>query len=127
MVRALVTVAALVLAVLVFGVPMGLVPVPFAAVGMGPVVGAGDEGSRQQLHPALRTAVGVVADDFRVHRAGVHDRPLGDAYVHLGDERKRLVRRRVEVGRKPLPFSDPVGVGTQNAELLLQRWYRLLG
>src|SRR5918994_7556472 len=70
-VRALVTVAALVLAVLGFGVPMVLVPVPFAIVGMGPVLGAGDERSRHELHSALRAAVGLVADDLGVHRACV--------------------------------------------------------
>ena len=46
---------------------------------------------------------GSVAHDLGVHRAGVDDvDALGHAHVHLGDERERLVGRRVEVRLDPL-------------------------
>jgi hypothetical protein len=51
----------------------------------------------EQLHPALRAAAGLVTDHFGVHRAGVDDwDAFWHAHVHLGDERERLVGRRLQ-------------------------------
>ena len=61
-----------------------------------------------------------------MHRAGVDDRPFRHAHVHLGDERERLVRRRVGVRREPLPLLRPLRVLTQDGELLSERRRRRL-
>ena len=51
----------------------------------------------EQFHPALRAAARLLAHDLRVHRTDVDDwYALWHAHVHLGDERERLVRRRLE-------------------------------
>ncbi len=52
-----------------------------------------------------------------MHRTGVDDRPLGHPHIHLGDQRERLVGRRVKVRREPFPFGDPLAVVTENVEL----------
>ena len=86
--------------------------------------GFGDE-----LHPALGQRSGLVAGDLGVHRAGVDERAAGAdvglAHVHLGHERQRLVRRRVDQRREPLALGAELGVGAQDRERLGQRRRRL--
>ena len=77
------------------------------------------ESLRHQLHPALGTVALLVAHDLGMHRAGV-----GTArrlQVHLGDQRNRLVRLRVDERGDSRPRGGHVGVGPQHLELLLER------
>ena len=67
-----------------------------------------------------------LAGHLGMHRAGVDDRPFRHAHVHLGDERERLVGRRVGVGRESLPLLRPLRVLTQDGELLSERRRRRL-
>ena len=60
-----------------------------------------------QLHPALGTAVGLLADHLGMHRARKGGRALRAAHVHLGDKCERLVRRRGEIGLDALPLARP--------------------
>ncbi len=62
-----------------------------------------------------------------MHWTGVDDRALGDAHVHLGDERKSLVGRGVEVRLEPLPLGRPLRIGAQDVETLVQRRRRSPG
>ena len=98
----MVAVMAFVFAVgLVFGVALVSMIVTVIAVAVIVAMPAG-EVLGNELHPALRTAVGLLAPDLRVHRAHVDDVSLGPAEVHLGHERERLVGRRREEGLDPL-------------------------
>jgi hypothetical protein len=71
---------------------------------------------------------GLLAHDFWMHRAAVDDRTVAfwGAHVHLGHEAERFVRIRVKVRRDPLALGRHVGVRSQHAELLGERWLGLL-
>ena len=81
---------------------------------------------REELHAALRAAVGRLTGDLGVHRAGVDDRAVGDAHVHLGDECERLVGLCVDVRREAFPLCRPLGVLAQDGELVRERGRRRL-
>jgi hypothetical protein len=63
-----------------------------------------DHAFRQELHAAPGTAVGRFACHVRMHRADVNDvHPFGQADIHLGHERERLVGRRLQERLTALP------------------------
>jgi hypothetical protein len=73
----------------------------------------------QKLHAALGAAAGLRAHDLRVHRADVDDvDALGHAHIHLGDERERLVGRRIQVRLGSLALLEHVRVRPQLPEPL---------
>jgi hypothetical protein len=66
----------------------------------------------------------LLARNLGVHGTCVQDWALGNAEVHLGDERERLVGRRVEEGRDLLAQARHVCVRSQFPELLGERRVR---
>src|SRR5262249_36020590 len=78
---------------------------------MAVIAASNRDARREKLHTALRTAVGLIASYLGMHRADVGHRPaFGRAEVHLGDERQRLVGRRLEERIDALPYLDHVAV-----------------
>src|SRR4029079_2492768 len=81
----------------------------------------------EEFHPALRAAARLLAHDLRVHRTDVDDRyALGYAHVHLGDERERLVCRRLEERRDALAYLGHVPVAAQTREVVCERLLHLV-
>jgi hypothetical protein len=74
---------------------------------------------REQLHPALRAATRLVAHHLGMHRAGVDDgHALGHAHVHLGDERERLIRWRLQERLDAFALLGHVAIGARACELV---------
>jgi hypothetical protein len=68
----------------------------------------------KKLHAALGTAAGLRAHNLRVHRTDIDDLDaFGHAHVHLGDERERLIGRRLQIRLDSLALLDHVCVRAQ--------------
>src|SRR5215510_6353280 len=94
----------------------------FCVVGVLAVLGRlTHETCRKELHAAPRTLAGRLADDVRMHWAGVEDGSFRGTQVHLGDEGNRLVRWGVEPRLQLFTLRLPFGVVAENVKRLRQR------
>ncbi len=70
----------------------------------------------QELHPALRTAAGLVADHVRVQSDRRRRPAPRGTHVHLRDQRERLGGSASKYAES-LPLGHPLGVVAQDVEL----------